>query len=280
MLPLLTVLVLALMGAFIGENQVLCDLEEIPLTMAPDSYDDQYIGCPSTMENKLMDLTTDGFKAKYDFIWKNATNYWNKIQGSLQLPNGFKDEYGIALVAYSACSKLYLDFNTAVREGGKSSTNYENYFHFKSFHFLLTKAVQALKTSQPDCYYVYRGIKKIRFTVPDENNPVRFGQFSSSSLSEKVARDIGEDTLFTIETCLGVQISDFSYFPHQQEILIPPYETFMFIKGQNNDKSQINLIRNYESSNFNCQSKRGKKPTLTHKSDQVTLAPFLMPGSR
>ncbi|XP_067326554.1 NAD(P)(+)--arginine ADP-ribosyltransferase 2-like [Anolis sagrei] len=258
MLPVLTVLVLALMGTYIGENHQVSCLTDVELTMVPNSYDDQYMSCSATMENKLMDPTTDGFQQKYDFVWKNATNTWNNIKGSLQLPYDFKEEYGIAVVAYTACSKLYLNFGPAVREGGKSSADYEKYFNFKSFHFLLTRASQVLKASQAGCYNVYRGIKNIRFTVPDRNTLVRFGQFTSSSLSRQAAKKFGDDTFFTIRTCLGNDIIKFSYFPEQQEILIPPYETFKVVDVKNvGGKTEITLQNDGRSSNFNCGSKSG-----------------------
>ncbi|XP_062813934.1 GPI-linked NAD(P)(+)--arginine ADP-ribosyltransferase 1-like [Anolis carolinensis] len=247
--------------------------------MAPNSYDDQYEKCPSEMENKLMNLTTDGFKERYNITWENATNRWIKIEGSLKsLPNDFKDKYGIALIAYTANNSLYEDFGPAVREGGRSSEHYEKCFTFKSFHFLLTRASQVLKGSKEPCYDVYRGTRDKRFTVSDINARVRFGQFTSSSLSQQAAQKFGEDTFFRIKTCLGNNIIKFSYFPEQQEILIPPYEVFK-VKDVTNvsGKTQIELESDGKHSNFNCGSKRGKTPIWADNLDPAASALFLAP---
>ncbi|XP_067326687.1 erythroblast NAD(P)(+)--arginine ADP-ribosyltransferase-like [Anolis sagrei] len=231
----------------------LWDLKDVPLTMAPDSYDDQYSGCSSAVENKLMDTSTDGFNTTYHSVWENAANHWKKIKGSFTLPSGFKDDYGIAIIAYTNVRyDLYTKFNIEILTGGQS---YKSSFHFKSFHFLLTKAIKALKTTQPGCYDVFRGVEGVRFAVSDPNNLVRFGQFASSSLSETVAKGFGQDTFFTIKTCHGAKISNFSIFPEQEEVLIPPYEMFMFVESK--DETQITLHSLCNMSNFNCQSKRG-----------------------
>uniref|UniRef100_A0A803TKQ6 NAD(P)(+)--arginine ADP-ribosyltransferase n=1 Tax=Anolis carolinensis TaxID=28377 RepID=A0A803TKQ6_ANOCA len=250
MLPLLTFLVL-----------VLC-LTDIPLTMAPNSYDDQYIGCPSTMEDKLMDPTKNEFAPgkKYTYIWENAVSFWNQSKGSVLL-------------------NLYPDFNAAVRTGGKSTTSYEKDFHFKSFDFLVTKAIEVLKASQTGCYDVYRGVSNLRFTVPDPNKPVRFGHFTSSSLSKEVAEYFGTDTFFTIKTCYGAKIIDFSYFPSEEEVLIPPYETFKVVGVKEvGGKTQITLHSDSKSSNFNCGSKRGKMtkfPCSPHLNSSVFPLPVV-----
>uniref|UniRef100_H9GP20 NAD(P)(+)--arginine ADP-ribosyltransferase n=1 Tax=Anolis carolinensis TaxID=28377 RepID=H9GP20_ANOCA len=228
---------------------VLC-LTDIPLTMAPNSYDDQYIGCPSTMEDKLMDPTKNEFAPgkKYTYIWENAVSFWNQSKGSVLLPENFKKVYGVALLAY-----------TAVAICGKSTTSYEKDFHFKSFDFLVTKAIEVLKASQTGCYDVYRGVSNLRFTVPDPNKPVRFGHFTSSSLSKEVAEYFGTDTFFTIKTCYGAKIIDFSYFPSEEEVLIPPYETFKVVGVKEvGGKTQITLHSDSKSSNFNCGSKRAE----------------------
>ncbi|ETE56305.1 Erythroblast NAD(P)(+)--arginine ADP-ribosyltransferase, partial [Ophiophagus hannah] len=118
---------------------------------------------------------------------------------------------------------LYSDFNRAVRVGGKSQQAY-NQFPFQDFHFLLTKVMKIRKI--PDkCYNVFRGIKGIQFKAHFQQ-VIRFGQFASASLLKHVAQNFGQDTFFSIKTCHGVPIYDLSYFPHEREVLIPPYEKF------------------------------------------------------
>ncbi|XP_029142990.1 NAD(P)(+)--arginine ADP-ribosyltransferase 2-like, partial [Protobothrops mucrosquamatus] len=207
-----------------------------------DCVDDQYIGCSSTRQ-KSGYIPLEG---KYNKTWERARSHWDSLG---QTVGSFDPIYGTAIVAYTDGDDLYRDFNTAVQEAGKSQNSYDQ-FAFKHFFFLLTKGLQAKKTDDR-CYEVFRGIKGIRFTVSDK--VVRFGQFTSSSLDKKVAQKFGKDTLFSVKTCYGVPIYDFSYYPDQEEVLIPPYETFTVI---NHERNQNGVFIRLESrgvfSRFNC----------------------------
>ncbi|XP_062977796.1 GPI-linked NAD(P)(+)--arginine ADP-ribosyltransferase 1-like [Elgaria multicarinata webbii] len=265
------------MGEFTGDHQVFC-LKNIPLSMVPNSFDDQYNGCMSAVETGLKDPTHTDFASKADYIaiWEKATSRWDEKKSSLlTLPSNFTPEHGIAVMAYTFNGSLCRDFSEAVREGGESSKYYHNYFNFKSFHFLLTKALQFLRTSQTACYIVYRGIRGINFTVSDLQQPVRFGQFASSSLRKSVAQGFGNDTFFTIKTCLGVNIMGFSFHPEQKEILIPPYETFKVISSRKEKNTTYIELQSYGNySNFNCGYKSAAAG-LNHLS--LSLAtPFLL----
>ncbi|XP_014817810.1 PREDICTED: erythroblast NAD(P)(+)--arginine ADP-ribosyltransferase-like [Calidris pugnax] len=121
---------------------------------------------------------------------------------------------------------LYPEFNAAVREAGRSCREYMDHFHFKTLHFLLTQALKILREAQPrKCYHVYRGVSDIRFTAR-LNDSVRFGQFASSSLKKEETTEFGTDTTFSVYTCYGVPIENFSFYPGEEEVLIPPFEKF------------------------------------------------------
>ncbi|XP_063157977.1 NAD(P)(+)--arginine ADP-ribosyltransferase 2-like [Candoia aspera] len=243
--PLWMALLLCLMGLFTGPFQVCC-LLEVPLTMFDDSVDDQYIDCSPTREARLQKQGYLPLEEKYRQTWENASRHWAQLG---QAAGSFNPTYGTAIVAYTVGDNLYGDFNAAVREAGKSQSSYQS-FTFSEFHFLLTKAVQSRGT-KPSCYEVFRGITGVHFTV--SKKLVRFGQFASSSLEKKVAQEFGEDTFFLIRTCHGVQIDDLSFHPHQEEVLIPPYEVFSVA---NHSKSPRGVTIRLESegrfSNFNC----------------------------
>nr|XP_060639381.1 GPI-linked NAD(P)(+)--arginine ADP-ribosyltransferase 1-like [Anolis sagrei ordinatus] len=237
------------------EAMVLC-LKTVPLNMAPNSFDDQYNDCDPEMEKTLMDPTQSDFASQQEFvnIWKRSLSRWKQVQGSPNVPRNFGESCGVAIAAYTDGGPLYKRFNEAVREGGKSTDQYRHSFPFKSFHFLLTKAHQALKAS---CRIVYRGVRNLRFNVSDPRKPIRFGQFASSSLKKEVAEGYGKDTFFTIQTCLGVDISHFSFHPYQEEVLIPPYEVFRVMSIREKG-AHIELKANGKHSNFNCGLKSGK----------------------
>ncbi|XP_052012895.1 T-cell ecto-ADP-ribosyltransferase 2-like isoform X16 [Apodemus sylvaticus] len=239
------------------------------LDMAPNAFDDQYEGCVEEMEEKAPELLQEDFNKneKLKLEWEKAEIQWKEIKNSSSYPEGFQDFHGIAFLAYTG--NLAIDFNRAVREFKKNPGN----FHYKAFHYYLTRGLQLLSTQ--DCHLVYRGSKtKFHYTG---TGSVRFGQFSSSSLTKSVAvspsffSDHG--TLFIIRTCLGVNIKDFSSFPREEEVLIPGYEVYHKVTIQNEKSySQIFLEDpRSKKSNFNC---------FYNGSAQIGNIDFSISGSR
>ncbi|XP_039183758.1 erythroblast NAD(P)(+)--arginine ADP-ribosyltransferase-like [Crotalus tigris] len=246
-----TVQVLCLIGFFTGPLQVLC-LKKIPLDMSKNSVDDQYINCHPKKEFKVEKPGYLPIPMKYMSIWNAARGYWAKLGPSV---SKIKPIYGTAVVAYTMGGGLYRDFNNAVRDAGKSKYSY-NHFVFKDFFFLLTKFVQARKITGK-CYEVFRGVSGIHFKVHSKQL-VRFGQFASSSLVKEKAESFGQDTFFSIKTYHGVPIYDLSYYPHEWEVLIPPYEMFIVTHQQKTLKGvTIRLKSQGVSSRFNCEALKG-----------------------
>ncbi|XP_058035376.1 NAD(P)(+)--arginine ADP-ribosyltransferase 2-like [Ahaetulla prasina] len=220
---------------------------QITLDMSKDSVDDQYISCYPKRLTELKNSGNIPLPKIYFSTWKTAKQHWDNLG---QTAGSFDPIYGTAIVAYTVGDSLYRDFNTAVREAGKSENSYKQYA-FKDFHLLLTKALQAKRTSR--CYEVFRGIKGICFNTSNMAK-VRFGQFASSSLDENVAKGFGEDTFFSIKTCYGVPIHDFSYYKEQKEVLIPPYEKFIVTNYTKTQKGIfIKLVSLEVFSRFNCE---------------------------
>nr|XP_034972539.1 GPI-linked NAD(P)(+)--arginine ADP-ribosyltransferase 1 isoform X1 [Zootoca vivipara]XP_034972540.1 GPI-linked NAD(P)(+)--arginine ADP-ribosyltransferase 1 isoform X1 [Zootoca vivipara] len=296
MAPFSVILLLHLVGVFPGDLQVLCfpiqrrDLFPIkvsPLDMALTSFDDQYKGCVEQMEVELAELNRTEFAQNrvYAEAWEEASSQWEERKTSL--PAGFKPEYVIAIMAYTIQGRLHRDFNAAVREAGRTRDSYLNNFNFKTLHFLLTRALHALgTTSRPRCQKVYRGVRNIRF-VSERLKAVRFGHFTSSSLKNESALQFGTDTFFTIETCYGVNIKNFSFFPGEEEVLIPPFEKFKvanFTKAK--ETTYIQLLSLEDSSVHNCvfvKEKKCKPPkcrnnsgaSQSHLSASVQMSFFL-----
>ncbi|XP_027562428.1 NAD(P)(+)--arginine ADP-ribosyltransferase 2-like, partial [Neopelma chrysocephalum] len=170
--------------------------------------------------------------------WAKAAASWNHPLGALT-----RREQGIALRAYTDHTNLYSQFNEAVRTHGSSHQEYLDKFDFKVLHFLLTTALQDLRVAQthPRCLHVYRGVRGIRFTA-QPGRTIRFGQFTSSSLDRQVAEGFGTDTFFEVLTCHGAKIRDFSNYPGEEEVLIPPFETFIVTSvTRQGDKTNIKL---------------------------------------
>ncbi|XP_037982899.1 NAD(P)(+)--arginine ADP-ribosyltransferase 2-like [Motacilla alba alba] len=227
-------------------------IEVVPLDMAQDSFDDQYRGCGPAMTKALpsiykFELEKNPLFAK---TWVKAEAEWRK-RGSPVAPLASPAQ-AIAVMAYTM-KYLYKEFNAAVHTAGHSRQEYRNNFHFKSLHFLLTNALVTLRQSQNgQCRHVFRGVRDVRFKA-QRGQKVRFGQFTSTSLSKEVVQHYGTDTIFEIETCHGVDIQAFSYDPSNREVLIPPYETFEVTKViRIFKKARISLRSTGTFSKHNC----------------------------
>ncbi|XP_043761861.1 GPI-linked NAD(P)(+)--arginine ADP-ribosyltransferase 1-like isoform X1 [Cervus elaphus] len=238
--------------------------QEMPLDMALASFDDQYAGCAAAMAAALPDLNRTEFQANkvYADGWAQASSQWRERQAwglntRLDPPKGFREEHGVALLAYTAHGPLYKKFNEAVREAGRSRAHYLQRFSFKTFHFLLTEALQLLHSSQrpPQRHQVFRGVQGLHFWPSGTRATVRLGGFASASLERHVAERFGKDTLFGICTCLGVPIKGYSFYPGEEEVLIPPFETFQVFNACRlaQGSSLIYLQSKGKSSTYNCE---------------------------
>ncbi|XP_074008372.1 erythroblast NAD(P)(+)--arginine ADP-ribosyltransferase-like [Numenius arquata] len=240
----------------IGNPLNLKAVEKKVLDMAPHSFDDQYQDCSPKMEEELGELNCTEFANNrvYATYWTKAADEWQKREGHvLKLPV-MRMEHAVALMAYTHNGSLYKTFNTAVREAGSSRKEYLEKFHFKTLHFLLTQALRILWEAQPpQCYQVYRGVQEIRFTAR-RLDLVRFGQFASTSFRKEKAKEFGNDTFFSVNTCYGVPIRHFSFYPNENEVLIPPYETFIVTNiTYHGKRSHIQLYSTGTCSKYNCE---------------------------
>ncbi|XP_066059254.1 erythroblast NAD(P)(+)--arginine ADP-ribosyltransferase-like [Chamaea fasciata] len=234
-------------------------IKEVPLDMARESFDDQYRGCGPEMTAALPALNCSEFQKNPLFarVWPKAVAKWQR-QGSRVSPLSSPDQ-AIALMAYTM-NDLYQEFNTAVRIAGRSPQEYRKNFHFKTLHFLLTQALVTLRHAQKrHCRRVFRGVHDIRFKA-QPGQRVRFGQFTSTSLSSKTAQSFGRGTIFQVHTCYGVDIREFSMYPMEEEVLIPPFETFEVTQVTWDGCNPWILLRSTGTfSKYNCEWLRGEK---------------------
>ncbi|NXA12797.1 NARE ribosyltransferase, partial [Sapayoa aenigma] len=236
-------------------------IKEIELNMAPNAFDDQYQDCREEMAKELPALNRTEFVpySNYFKAWDKASIKWHSHPslGSLRWK-----EQAIALLAYSLETDLYKQFNKAVPMAGRSSQVYLHNFPFKVVHFLLTEAVDDLRKAKthPRCFHVYRGVRDVRFTAKP-GQIIRFGQFTSTSLKKGVAQGFGTDTFFEVDTCHGANIQDFSFMPWEEEVLIPPFETFNVTSvTHQGGRTQIQLRSHGVYSKYNCEWLRGDVP--------------------
>ena len=231
------------------------------LSLAPDTFDDAYVGCSEEMEEKAV-LLLEKEMANHPLLresWKTAQKAWEQKRPGLILPPGFRSQHGIAIMVYTNSSNtLYRELNQAVRTGGGSWESYMNHFPFKALHFYLTRALQLLRggggCSREPGQMVFRGVRRIHFEPKSVGDSIRLGQFASSSLDETVARRFGNATFFSLRTCSGAPIQALSVFPEEREVLIPPYEVFVVTNfSKDGNKSLVTLSSSDQMcSHFNC----------------------------
>ncbi|XP_050777664.1 ecto-ADP-ribosyltransferase 5-like [Gopherus flavomarginatus] len=245
--------------------------------MMPDAFDDQYLGCAEKMYTRAHDLLQTEIRISSSFsrVWKNAAKKWTDVK-KYSRRSDIKDEYGIAIVAYTDKPEDNRDafsttFNKAVRETGTSLHDYMVNFQFKAFHYYLTRALQVLRNGCNVMYnmMLYRGTKSQYMG----SGLVRFGYFSSSSIRKDVAESFGKTTFFTIHSCFGVEIRNLSQHPYQEEVLIPVHEIFNVAQGQGNNHFILRST-NRTCSHFNCAYLGGeKKETYVYNSGKRFFFP-------
>ncbi|NWV73979.1 NAR1 ribosyltransferase, partial [Dasyornis broadbenti] len=235
----------------------------VALDMAPASFDDQYRGCGRAMTAAVpalnrSELQRGGHLAE---AWALAAAEWRLrtspgSRGSRGSP--LSPAQATALLAYTAPVPLHRTFNAAVREAGRSRREYLDNFHFKALHFLLTDALATLRDTRGQrCHRAFRGVRGVRFEARP-GRTVRFGHFASASLRNESSWGFGTDTAFQVRTCQGVAIREFSFFPHEDEVLIPPSETFNVTDvTTEGDRTRIGLSSTGSRSNYNCEWLRG-----------------------
>ncbi|XP_027455036.1 ecto-ADP-ribosyltransferase 3 isoform X1 [Zalophus californianus] len=223
------------------------------LDMADNAFDDEYLKCTDKMEVKYVPQLLKEEKASHQLlkdVWENAEARWEAQKTRIFLPMSFKDNHGIALMAYVSEAQeqtpFYHMFNEAVKTAGLSRKDYIYDFQFKAFHFYLTKALQLLRRPCEDSYktVVYSISQDVSFTFGGLNQ-ARFGHFTLAySAKPQAAND--QHILLTIHTCFGVAIENFFDKESERIILIPLNEIF----NVSQDGASNNLI--LQSTNKTC----------------------------
>ncbi|KAF4796165.1 erythroblast NAD(P)(+)--arginine ADP-ribosyltransferase-like protein [Turdus rufiventris] len=158
-----------------------------------------------------------------------------------------------------ACTMLYQgdQLNEEVRVAGHSLQAYQDNFHFKMLHFLLTDALRAAQGQK--CHLVFWGMDYIWYEA-NRGGIVRFGEFLSSSHSKSIAEELGNTTVFQVQTYHGVDIKTFGELPEVDEVLIPPFEKFKVTKVMDyGEKVEIHLDSIGTYSKYNCEWLKGEE---------------------
>lgn len=230
---------------------------KVDLDLTPDSFDDQYQGCSKQVMEELSqgDYFTKEIDTHryYSRAWQKAHLIWLSQEGTV--PESMTTAHAVAILVYTLNRNVSSDFATAMARAGGSPGQYTQSFHFKYLHYYLTSAIQLLRKERSTensslCYEVHHGMKNVKFEV-NVGATIRFGQFLSASLLREETQVSGNQTLFTIVTCLGASVQDFSL---RKEVLIPPYELFEVVSKSRSPKGDLISLRSAGNlSTYNCQ---------------------------
>lgn len=176
---------------------------------------------------------------------------------NIQVPDGLREEHVLAVIAYTVHSGLFSKFNEALRQYGTCDSLYAKMFPFKSFHYLLSIALERLgKTSTAEPATTYRGMQRQVEAQPGDY--MKFGYFASSSLKSNIARMFGNKTLLIIRSRMGVNIAKYSAFEGEEEVLIPPYEVFNITENRpRTDGVNVSLDAMVKSNGIHVRVERG-----------------------
>uniref|UniRef100_A0A8C5K6G9 NAD(P)(+)--arginine ADP-ribosyltransferase n=1 Tax=Jaculus jaculus TaxID=51337 RepID=A0A8C5K6G9_JACJA len=212
------------------------------LDMADNTFDDEYLKCSNRMEMKYMPQLLEEEKASHkllETVWQNAKSKWEARKAQIFLPVNFKDNHGIALMAYVSEAQqqtpFYHLFNKAVKMAGQSRKDYIYDFQFKAFHFYLVRALQLLRRPCKDSYKkaMYSTSQNISFAFGGLNQ-ARLGNFTLAYSTRPQAA--GDQQVLTIYSCFGIAIEKFFDKESDRIILIPLSEIFQVSQeGDGND---------------------------------------------
>ncbi|NXD87233.1 NAR4 ribosyltransferase, partial [Halcyon senegalensis] len=261
---------------------ILQAVSHLMMDMALHSFDDQYLGCRGQVMEELErgDYFQKEIAANKDYLrlWKKAQK--DLLKSPVGLLREMHENHATALMAYTMNSSLYSQLNWATSTAGSSPEHYRHNFSFKYFHYYLTTAIQILKQSQSSkesmgkrkCYRVHRGVKDL-YIEAMVGSRVRFGHFTSTSRLWNKAQKFGNETFFTVTTCLGAAVQGFSYYRSEKEVIIPPYEIFLvksFLRTEHGNRLHLHSVGNY--SNYHCQlleDSRNKKSCATARTSSI-----------
>lgn len=235
------------------------DALKIDLDLMPGSFDDQYQNCSTQVIEELSqgDYFTEEIDThkNYSRVWQKTHLTW--LSQVENLPKDMTTTHAMAILVYIFNHDVRSDFSRAMASVAGSPKQYKQSFHFKYLHYYLTSAIQLLRKATKNgtvCYEVHHGMQDAHFKA-NIGATIRFGQFLFTSFLGEEMQKFGNQTLFTIYTCLGAPVQHFSL---KKKVLIPPYELFEVVNKSYNPKGDWFYLRSVGNlSTYNCQLLKG-----------------------
>ncbi|XP_074937967.1 erythroblast NAD(P)(+)--arginine ADP-ribosyltransferase-like [Phalacrocorax aristotelis] len=207
-----------------GTSSHLDPLKELALDMAPNSFDDQYRGCSHMMEEEVLEINCTNFanNSVYAEAWTQAATERRSRQSCIPRMLVLWPEQAVAWCRGPCWVYAWMQ-----------------------------------PWDRASCRVSLRRKRSIGFAAR-HNQTICFGHFTSASLRNESTLPFGRDTFFSVETCYGVPIRDFSFFPEEEEVLIPPFEHFEVTDvAHDGDRALIHLRSQDVLSTYNCELVKG-----------------------
>ncbi|XP_049577163.1 T-cell ecto-ADP-ribosyltransferase 2 isoform X2 [Syngnathus scovelli] len=242
---------------FLVVYMMLYTVSAVKLDMAPNAVDLFYEGCRDDTMEKLIrsdvlqqELSQDvGFMA----AWSNKC--------STLLPGGTKEHTSALLAFVNGNPAFKKAFNDAVETMGVNASTYEEHFHYKSLHFLLTDAMRLV--TQKTCKNVYR-ISRAQYEV-EKGARVRFGRFTTVQSDTSLKEDVEGGVYFNITTCFYINLEGFCGLTEDVAILSPAEEfTVEDVKrGDDGDYTEVILKHSKLKATDDCYASRAPEESAS-----------------
>ncbi|KAM4749984.1 uncharacterized protein FYW61_016080 [Anableps anableps] len=201
--------------------------------LTSDLNDKNFAGC----RTKVSVVNDESMKQKWDTCSANFSKTWNKSEQNLKEP-----------------AEKYMEktTNVVLKQGNKNvepaerTPKQRHTFEPASLYSSLSEAIQILKQNQVICLSTnYRTETVLELNI--STGQARFSTFILGSDEWNFDRNV---LCFEIYSCFGANITKYSVFKGNNQVLIPPYEVFTVTDIQ----KQSNLCKvTYKlRSNLNC----------------------------
>ncbi|NWY72519.1 NRT2 ribosyltransferase, partial [Erithacus rubecula] len=242
-------------------------IQVVPLDMAQKSFDDQYLTCAHDMAKKLPELNSTEFLQNAEFaqVWPKARAAW-QAWGTPVTPLSQAQAIALMICTMKDVHRQFnMAFDDEVRVARRSPQQYQDKFHFKALHFLLTDALATLRDFEGrQCRCVFRGVDQYKFKA-NVGDIVRFGKFVLSLACHGDIESSQSTTVFRVSTCHSADITTLLVHPKTDVVLIPPFEQFKVTDViEDGEKVQIHLDSMGTYSKYNCQRLTGEDTHWGH----------------
>lgn len=182
-------------------------------------------------------------------MWDSSTNFsqaWRNAEQKAREPSHdyIKKHHSIVIYMYTNMILQHVKPDPDTAESARIQP--KETFESRSLYFSLSEAIQILKHSQVTCLTTnYRTETLLNLNV--SNRLIRFSAFMLGSGRWNLT---GSASCFEVHTCFGADVTHYSAWKQESQVLIPPYEVFR-VTGIETDAQRCEVFYRLKS-DLNC----------------------------